>query len=110
MVVPRKAKGPWIKVTEQIFPLHRNWLRFGLCYGLLLRRIWPWLELDSKAQSWPSSLSGGQKQRVALVSEAVMLADRVIVLDEGAIGLDVSIQLSRTRVCGLRGAAAPYMI
>lgn len=32
------------------------------------------------------------------VSEAVMLADRVIVLDDGAIGLDVNIQLPRPRV------------
>jgi sulfonate transport system ATP-binding protein len=32
------------------------------------------------------------------VSEAVMLADRVIVLDGGAIGLDVSIRLPRPRV------------
>lgn len=105
------------------------------------------VELDSKAQDWPSSLSGGQKQRVALaralahepelllldeplgaldaltratmhrlienlwqeygftlvtvthdVSEAVMLADRVIVLDDGAIGLDLSIHLPRPRV------------
>ena len=31
------------------------------------------------------------------VSEAVMLADRVIVLDDGAIGLDVNIQLPRPR-------------
>ncbi len=32
------------------------------------------------------------------VSEAVMLADRVIVLDDGAIGLDVNIRLPRPRV------------
>jgi sulfonate transport system ATP-binding protein len=32
------------------------------------------------------------------VSEAVMLADRVIVLDDGAIGLDINIRLPRPRV------------
>lgn len=108
------------------------------------------VQLDEKADDWPSQLSGGQRQRVALaralvsrpdflaldeplgaldaltritmqglvervwreqgftalfvthdVGEAVALADRVIVLDEGHIVLDVLVEHERPR---LRGA------
>jgi sulfonate transport system ATP-binding protein len=109
------------------------------------------VQLEDRADEWPSRLSGGQRQRVALaralvskpaflaldeplgaldaltritmqdlvervwleqgftalfvthdVSEAVTLADRVIVLDQGRITLDVSVPNPRPRE---RGAA-----
>lgn len=105
-----------------------------------------WVELEDKANEWPSRLSGGQRQRVALaralvtkprflgldeplgaldaltriamqrllehiwldqgftallithdVHEAVTLADRVIMLEQGQVALDVKIDLPRPR-------------
>ncbi len=46
--------------------------------------------LADRANEWPSVLSGGQRQRVAL-------ADRVIVIEEGRIALDLDIPLPRPR-------------
>jgi sulfonate transport system ATP-binding protein len=109
------------------------------------------VQLEEKANEWPSWLSGGQRQRVALaralvshpdflaldeplgaldaltritmqrlvervwqeqgftalfvthdVSEAVALADRVVVLDEGRVVLDLNVPQPRPRE---RGAA-----
>lgn len=105
------------------------------------------VDLEMKANFWPSDLSGGQRQRAALaralvgtpkillldeplsaldaltrinmqkliealwqkenftvvlvthdVSEAVYLADRVVLLEDGRIGLDKKIELSRPRI------------
>ncbi|MDU4372566.1 MAG: ATP-binding cassette domain-containing protein [Klebsiella pneumoniae] len=84
--------------------------------------------LESRAQEWPAALSGGQKQRVALararlemqelivslwqehgftvllvthdVSEAVAMADRVLLIEEKKIGLDLSVDIPRPRRTG----------
>ena len=70
--------------------------------------------LENRAGEWPAALSGGQKQRVALaralihrpgllthdVSEAVAMADRVLLIEEGKIGLDLTVDIPRPRRLG----------
>ncbi|EEW1571573.1 ATP-binding cassette domain-containing protein [Escherichia coli] len=93
------------------------------------RRALAAVGLENRAGEWPAALSGGQKQRVALdaltrlemqdlivslwqehgftvllvthdVSEAVAMADRVLLIEEGKIGLDLTVDIPRPRRLG----------
>ncbi|WP_411545615.1 ATP-binding cassette domain-containing protein [Klebsiella pneumoniae] len=62
--------------------------------------------LESRAQEWPAALSGGQEHGFTVllvthdVSEAVAMADRVLLIEEKKIGLDLSVDIPRPRRTG----------
>ena len=59
--------------------------------------------LEGREDAWPRQLSGGQRQRVALARALVrepdlmLLADRVLIVDEGRIAYDERFELERPR-------------
>ena len=58
--------------------------------------------LAGREQAWPNALSGGEQQRVALARSlirqpALLLADRVLVMEDGHIAKDIRIDLPRPR-------------
>ena len=113
---------PWKSVIDNVgLGLQGQWRDAA-------RRALAAVGLENRAREWPAALSGGQKQRVALaralihrpglllldeplgaldalmvthdVSEAVAMADRVLLIEEGKIGLDLTVDIPRPRRLG----------
>ncbi|MCT6423950.1 ATP-binding cassette domain-containing protein [Escherichia coli] len=114
---------PWKSVIDNVgLGLKGQWRNAA-------RRALAAVGLENRAGEWPAALSGGQKQRVALdaltrlemqdlivslwqehgftvllvthdVSEAVAMADRVLLIEEGKIGLDLTVDIPRPRRLG----------